>query len=70
MFPLVCAVLASKTKYIQDLTVTTDESFKDGEHSVRCVQQPTIHPGVKKFDEDSFIDDNPGLMGQERLISG
>ena len=59
MFPLVCAVLASiKTKYIQDLTVTTDESFKEGEHSVRCVLQPTILPGVKKFDEDSFSDDN------------
>ena len=59
MFPLVCAVLASiKTKYIQDLTVTTDESFKDGEHSVRCVLQPTILPGVKKFDEDLFSDDN------------
>ena len=50
MFPLVCAVLASiKTKYIQDLT------FKEGEHSVRCVLQPTILPGVKKFDKDSFI---------------
>ena len=59
MFPLVCAVLASiKTKYIQDLTVTTDESFKEGEHSVRCVLQPTILPGVKKFDKDSFSSDD------------
>ena len=59
MFPLVCAVLASiKTKYIQDLTVTTDESFKEGEHSVRCVLQPTILPGVKKFGKDSFSSDD------------